>query len=62
MSSFFEEMGLSWPRVVVGICAMGKKTMSKPMKEILTRLDEFDYIQTLIFPEDIIINVSKIKN
>ena len=55
-------MGLSWPRVVVGICAMGKKTMSKPMKEILTRLDEFDYIQTLIFPEETIINVSKMKS
>ena len=56
---FLKKMGLAWPRVIVGICAMGKKTLSKPMKEILSRLDEFDYIQTLIFPEDIILNVSK---
>ena len=47
----------SGPRVIVGICAMGKKTMSKPMKEILSRLDQFEYIETIIFPEDIIVNV-----
>ena len=43
----------------MGICAMEKKTMSKPMKEILSRLNEFEYIETTIFPEDIIVNVSK---
>ena len=39
--------------VTVGICAMEKKSLSKPMKEILTRLEEFEYINTNIFPEAI---------
>jgi len=45
-------------QVVVGICAMEKKTLSKPMKEILTRLEEFEYIKTLIFPENVILEES----
>lgn len=44
-------------QVVVGICAMTKKSNSKPMKEILARLDEFDYIKTIIFPEETILKV-----
>ena len=44
-------------KVVVGICAMAKKSLSKPMQEILTRLREFEYISTLIFPEEVILNV-----
>lgn len=44
--------------VTVGICAMEKKTLSKPMKEILTRIEEFEYIRTMIFPEPVILNVS----
>jgi inositol hexakisphosphate/diphosphoinositol-pentakisphosphate kinase len=43
---------------VVGICAMEKKSLSKPMKEILTRIGEFEYIKITIFPEDVILNVS----
>ena len=31
------------------------------MKEILSRIDEFEYITTTIFPEDIILNVNVIK-
>ena len=48
------------PRVqaIVGICAMEKKSLSKPMKEILSRMGEFEYIKTIIFPEDTIVNVS----
>jgi len=42
-------------QVVVGVCAMEKKTLSKPMKEILTRLEEFEYIKTYIFPERVIL-------
>ncbi|XP_059094253.1 inositol hexakisphosphate and diphosphoinositol-pentakisphosphate kinase 2-like isoform X9 [Tigriopus californicus] len=42
-------------QVVVGICAMEKKSLSKPMREILTRLEEFEYITTLIFPENVIL-------
>ena len=43
--------------VTVGICAMEKKSLSKPMKEILTRIEEFEYIRTIIFPEPVILNV-----
>ena len=42
-------------QVVVGVCAMEKKTLSKPMKEILTRLEEFEYIKTYIFSEKVIL-------
>lgn len=45
-------------QVVVGICAMAKKSESKPMKEILTRLEDFEYIRTTIFPEETILKVS----
>ncbi len=43
--------------VIVGVCAMGKKSGSKPMLEILARLDEFEYVKTLIFPEETILKV-----
>jgi len=46
-------------QVIVGICAMAKKSESKPMKEILTRLDDFEYIQTLVFPEETILKVTE---
>ncbi|KAL0268246.1 UNVERIFIED_CONTAM: hypothetical protein PYX00_010269 [Menopon gallinae] len=42
-------------QVVVGICAMGKKSQSKPMKEILTRLEEFEYLKMLVFQEETIL-------
>ncbi|XP_076259063.1 inositol hexakisphosphate and diphosphoinositol-pentakisphosphate kinase isoform X5 [Rhynchophorus ferrugineus] len=41
--------------VIVGVCAMEKKTQSKPMKEILTRLQDFEYIKVTVFPEDVIL-------
>lgn len=44
-------------QVVVGVCAMAKKSQSKPMKEILTRLQEFEYIKVIVFPEDVILEV-----
>ena len=47
----------SGKQVLVGICAMAKKSNSKPMKEILARLEEFEYIQTVIFPEETILKV-----
>ena len=31
--------------IVVGVCAMAKKTNSKPMKEILARLHKFEHLQ-----------------
>ena len=45
-------------KVKVGICAMEKKSLSKPMREILSRIEEFEYIETIIFPEHLIVNVS----
>jgi len=42
-------------QVIVGICAMAKKAQSKPMKEILTRLQEFEFIKILTFEEDVIL-------
>lgn len=45
-------------QVVVGVCAMAKKSNSKPMKEILARLDEFEYIKTVVFPEETILKVT----
>lgn len=47
--------------VIVGVCAMEKKTQSKPMKEILTRLQEFEYIKVIVFEEEVIIQVSRTK-
>ncbi|XP_018562040.1 inositol hexakisphosphate and diphosphoinositol-pentakisphosphate kinase isoform X2 [Anoplophora glabripennis] len=41
--------------VIVGVCAMEKKTQSKPMKEILTRLQEFEYIKVIVFQEEVIL-------
>ncbi|XP_050509960.1 inositol hexakisphosphate and diphosphoinositol-pentakisphosphate kinase 2 isoform X10 [Diabrotica virgifera virgifera] len=41
--------------VIVGVCAMEKKTQSKPMKEILTRLQEFEYIKVIVFEEEVIL-------
>lgn len=48
----------SGKQVLVGICAMAKKTQSKPMKEILTRLQKFEYIRMVVFSEDVILKVS----
>ncbi|EDV92396.1 GH24076 [Drosophila grimshawi] len=42
-------------QVIVGICAMAKKTQSKPMKEILTRLGEFEFIRLVTFEENVIL-------
>ncbi len=53
-----EELVETEKQVVVGICAMAKKSNSKPMKEILARLNEFDYIKTIIFPEETILKVN----
>ncbi|KAG8227554.1 hypothetical protein J437_LFUL000654 [Ladona fulva] len=39
-------------QVVVGVCAMAKKSQSKPMNEILTRLQEFEYLKIVVFPEE----------
>lgn len=42
-------------QIVVGICAMTKKSNSKPMTQILERLCKFDYIDVVIFPEEVIL-------
>lgn len=43
-------------KVVVGVCAMAKKSESRPMTEILSRLNEFELIRTVVFPESVILN------
>ncbi|KAM9377149.1 inositol hexakisphosphate and diphosphoinositol-pentakisphosphate kinase 1 isoform 2-T2 [Pholidichthys leucotaenia] len=43
-------------QIVVGICAMTKKSKSKPMTQILERLCKFDYIDVVIFPEEVILD------
>ncbi|XP_051764975.1 inositol hexakisphosphate and diphosphoinositol-pentakisphosphate kinase 2 isoform X15 [Ctenopharyngodon idella] len=43
-------------QIVVGICAMSKKSKSKPMKEILERLCLFKYITVVTFEEEVILN------
>lgn len=47
----------SGKQVFVGICAMSKKSQSKPMKEILTRLQEFEFLKVVVFSEDCILKV-----
>lgn len=42
-------------QVIVGICAMAKKSESKPMVEILNRLAEFEFLRPLVFAEKTIL-------
>ncbi|CAH8680260.1 unnamed protein product [Schistosoma rodhaini] len=42
--------------VTIGVCAMAKKAMSKPMKEILRRMDKFQHIRIIIFDEKMILD------
>ena len=42
--------------VTIGVCAMARKVMSKPMKEILRRMDKFQHIEVIIFDERMILN------
>ncbi|XP_023198748.1 inositol hexakisphosphate and diphosphoinositol-pentakisphosphate kinase 2-like isoform X9 [Xiphophorus maculatus] len=51
----YENESPSERQIVVGICAMVKKSKSKPMTEILERLCKFDYIDVVIFPEEVIL-------
>ncbi|XP_075326535.1 inositol hexakisphosphate and diphosphoinositol-pentakisphosphate kinase 1 isoform X8 [Odontesthes bonariensis] len=50
-----EDESPSERQIIVGICAMMKKSKSKPMTEILERLCKFDYIDVEIFPEEVIL-------
>ena len=43
-------------RILVGICAMKKKTASKPMSELINRFNKIQLIYVVIFDEDIILN------
>jgi len=42
-------------KITLGICAMDKKTRSKPMKEIIKRLPA-EMFEVIIFPEEMILN------
>lgn len=37
--------------IVVGVCAMEKKANSKPMTEMLSRLQEFPRMQAIVIPQ-----------
>ena len=41
--------------ITLGVCAMAKKTKSKPMKEILRRLEKFQHIKVIVFEERVIL-------
>lgn len=43
-------------QILVGICAMAKKSKSKPMTQILERLCKFEFIGVVIFNEDVVLN------
>ncbi|KAJ3596411.1 hypothetical protein NHX12_002818, partial [Muraenolepis orangiensis] len=43
-------------QILVGICAMTKKSNSKAMTQILERLCMFDYINVVIFPEETVLD------
>ncbi|XP_053573704.1 inositol hexakisphosphate and diphosphoinositol-pentakisphosphate kinase 1 isoform X3 [Bombina bombina] len=43
-------------QIMVGICAMNKKSKSKPMTQILERLCKFEYITVVIMSEEVILN------
>uniref|UniRef100_A0A673AWQ3 Inositol hexakisphosphate and diphosphoinositol-pentakisphosphate kinase n=1 Tax=Sphaeramia orbicularis TaxID=375764 RepID=A0A673AWQ3_9TELE len=52
---FLSSLQPSERQIMVGICAMTKKSKSKPMTQILERLCKFDYIDVVIFPEEVIL-------
>ena len=51
----FKEQLKSDGRIQIGICAMDKKARSKPMAEILSRLDE-NLFRVVFFGDDLILN------
>lgn len=48
--------GFTIKKYVVGVCAMEKKTRSKPMQEILRRLEKKKQFDVYIFDDDTILN------
>ncbi|XP_057307651.1 inositol hexakisphosphate and diphosphoinositol-pentakisphosphate kinase 2-like isoform X2 [Hydractinia symbiolongicarpus] len=51
-----EKEKINMPTILVGICAMNKKTSSMPMKEILSRLKRFKFLDFILFSDDTIQN------
>ncbi|KAJ0399801.1 hypothetical protein P43SY_002946 [Pythium insidiosum] len=51
-----EREGVSVKKYVVGVCAMEKKTRSKPMQEILRRLEMKRQFDVCVFDDDTILN------
>uniref|UniRef100_A0AC35TFL0 Inositol hexakisphosphate and diphosphoinositol-pentakisphosphate kinase n=1 Tax=Rhabditophanes sp. KR3021 TaxID=114890 RepID=A0AC35TFL0_9BILA len=45
-------------RIVIGICAMDRKSSSKPMKAIIGKMLEYygEWLEFIVFPEDVILN------
>ncbi|XP_048580852.1 inositol hexakisphosphate and diphosphoinositol-pentakisphosphate kinase 2 isoform X2 [Nematostella vectensis] len=44
------------PNIKIGICAMNKKTKSTPMQEILSRIMRFEFVDVVVFSDDMILN------
>ncbi|EDO36324.1 predicted protein, partial [Nematostella vectensis] len=42
--------------IKIGICAMNKKTKSTPMQEILSRIMRFEFVDVVVFSDDMILN------
>ena len=42
--------------IIVGVCAMAKKVNSKPMEQILTRLQSIDHFKVIVFDQETILN------
>lgn len=43
-------------KIKIGVCAMAKKVLSKPMEQILTRLKSYDHFDINLFDQNIILN------
>ncbi|XP_031560139.1 inositol hexakisphosphate and diphosphoinositol-pentakisphosphate kinase 2-like [Actinia tenebrosa] len=56
MEELDDEIVEEMPKIKIGICAMNKKTKSQPMQEILSRMIRFDFIEIIVFPDDVIID------
>ncbi|CAB4035096.1 inositol hexakisphosphate and diphosphoinositol-pentakisphosphate kinase 2-like, partial [Paramuricea clavata] len=55
MSYFNDEEDVEFVEKItirVGICAMNKKSHSRPMKEILDRLAKFDMFEIVVFSDE----------
>lgn len=55
LSMFWKKGRKTFKKITLGICAMDKKSQSKPMREILNRLPE-DMFEIIVFGDNCIFN------